>query len=767
MSRESDRRNEADRDAWSVRRRREQPLIRALHQSGAAPSWSLFDSLAAQEGIRAKHLVEFVAAFLSGTRAVSVLDPIVCAPALLGSIETARRRVGYVEQPELADAAAVISGSTVQWMAGKPTDLVRRSDERFEWLVCSPPLGPRVDGSIGADLPESIRSVLPRSDLGLSPVLLAANRIDHGLVVLVGEGSLQEGSHRSAWADYLGSLGWTLASIISVAGGLGPASTGFPTALCLFERTERADVFVARLTATTDIPTLVEAVVQRRPGRREELGCLIPPGTFNGWASFHAQSAFRRAMNASPLSLVPLSQIAENISTVEVAPNDKMVARPSNAIYFHTYPAGHQPVQTQPFGPKDGATRSVRSHEVVLDPEQASAGFLSAWLNGEVGRLSIKSRVRGSNVPSIRLSDIRDIEVPLPSIQQQHESVRLLTQMVDIEAQIETLRSRVVAQPWNFNGANNEFDRLLQGNTEADWIERLPFPLASIGRRYHADSDPGQKAERLLYFFEAWAEFTTTILLSVVSRHPTLWADNLPSLRGIAPHPFDKTANFGGWTTLGQTLAKALRPELQQRRDTDDLRALFGVSDRSFVEALLDKKVWKSLERARDLRNQRAHTPFTEDKQKERILAAANEVLNELHSFTPHCFEGVHLIQPGAGYKDGGERIYAHARRLIGSNSAFLERTLIANARVDLDAKDLAFVDSSSLVEDALVLLPLVRLRPSPPSDENTIVFYNAREREHFRYVSYHSAHDDHSETLDDPRLSDFLTDFFGSGNQP
>jgi hypothetical protein len=82
-------------------------------------------------------------------------------------------------------------------------------------------------------------------------------------------------------------------------------------------------------------------------------------------------------------------------------------------------------------------------------------------------------------------------------------------------------------QLWADPGAASEVEERLvadegQGGLE-NWIESLPFPLASIAYRYVADDALDAKIERLLHLFEATAEFGATLLLSAVHADTSLY----------------------------------------------------------------------------------------------------------------------------------------------------------------------------------------------------------------------------------------------------
>mgnify|MGYP000933582170 FL=1 len=70
----------------------------------------------------------------------------------------------------------------------------------------------------------------------------------------------------------------------------------------------------------------------------------------------------------------------------------------------------------------------------------------------------------------------------------------------------------------NDEGSRGEsFDNIIEEDI-GNWIETLPFPLASILYAYDAEGEDEKKIRYLLHFFEALSEFNVTILLSAISQ---------------------------------------------------------------------------------------------------------------------------------------------------------------------------------------------------------------------------------------------------------
>ena len=136
-------------------------------------------------------------------------------------------------------------------------------------------------------------------------------------------------------------------------------------------------------------------------------------------------------------------------------------------------------------------------------------------------------------------------------------------------------------------------------------------------------------------------------------------------------------------------------------------------------------------------------------------------LLGTLRDETNRTFARVELIQPGSSTRAHGIRRYERARHLTGPLTTFVECEVVTQAKVDLIGDGLCFVDRADTVEDALELIPLVRLMASPDTEQNAAFFFNKREGDGFKFVSYHFPGEAQA-PLDDLGLAVIVQDLLG-----
>jgi len=80
--------------------------------------------------------------------------------------------------------------------------------------------------------------------------------------------------------------------------------------------------------------------------------------------------------------------------------------------------------------------------------------YLSWFLNNPQTQRLIKDKARGTDIPSIRKTDIEDLEIPLPSIEKQRliaELSNLAKKETELRVQLTDLKKKIVEQKILFN----------------------------------------------------------------------------------------------------------------------------------------------------------------------------------------------------------------------------------------------------------------------------------------------------------------------------
>jgi hypothetical protein len=295
----------------------------------------------------------------------------------------------------------------------------------------------------------------------------------------------------------------------------------------------------------------------------------------------------------------------------------------------------------------------------------------------------------------------------------------------------------------------------------SQWVETLPFPLASILRHYDATDDEKEKYEHLLHFFEGFAQFWATILLSGFHQDSDMRDRGWEKVsRALAERHDMMRPTFGTWVKIVEALSGSLRKKVRQEEHQELFTRLFKSGDNQTLDLLTSNKlVQEVLLRANTLRNRKAHGGIISMKEAAQGHEAGRKLLNTVVEEFAQKWDGYRLILPLDSKYQSGLHDY-RIKLVTGSNQPF--KTSRQKFEEDLEHNELYFAARDS--RRALILLPMFRLPTPPGTNQLACYFYNGRESDHkVRWISYHF--DEQPEIvapLPEP-LADFLTRLTGS----
>ncbi len=666
---------------------------------------------------------DFFASLAAMRGATSVLDPFAVSPAVMAA-------VGNVPQPPRAlaltsSAATQAVGQKlapgVEWRVG-PLTAPLPLEERFDLVVCAPPIGFR------ADPPR------PRIQELAYAVLLDATELltESGVAAFLLPDAFLAGRQSAAVRDRLAARGLHVEAAISIEGGL--RGTEIATSVFVVSRrAPDAEVFVARVSPAISQEAVLKHLAERRNGPALELGWLYPMESYRGWQALSAEAELLRTL---PHPIRVLGDVAE-ISRYAPATDDP----PSNAVYLPEWPEGRASTLPPPESP------AFKGFVIKLNPEAALAAFVAEWMNQPLGQLGRRSWSSGATVQRIKLDDVGKLLIYCPEPAAQQEMLATYGGLRLIARDIQQRVARLWTGELSAADAANLVERLSHPGSDApedavatleQWIEALPYPLATIAYRYTAVNDTADKIARLQHLFEAFAEFLVAVLLSGIRRHPEVAEAALGKLRraGGKKSVLDRP-DYNSWVQMGRSLSKPLRQAADRPDAADVVSAMFGSISASFVTRSCNAELWDVIDKGRLVRNDRYHGGIEEGEWQRGKLARLEGVLRELRELTAGLFDDVEVVRPQRSEQDDdGLFVFDRAERLVGPNPRFRERQVESSS--PMKGKRLYFVPAEGVISNPLELLPLVTLRVPGEATADAVFFYNLRVEAGVRLVSYH-----------------------------
>ena len=266
-----------------------------------------------------------------------------------------------------------------------------------------------------------------------------------------------------------------------------------------------------------------------------------------------------------------------------------------------------------------------------------------------------------------------------------------------------------------------------------EWSRTLPFPLASILWLYLAQPKNNEKAvDHLLHFFEAFAIFQSTVLLSGFSNNELLFnniREKYPrEITSLDPH---KLITFGNWVHINRILAKEGQKMLSGSPDEkQQIRDLFKTQNSQILNMLFSEEITKILFQAFEIRNKTAHSGYHNEEMIQEKLETLRGLLTELKYCISTYWENYLLLLPGEmRYREG---MYLHKARLL-MHTSYPFREIDVDLVEAMDSDHLYLFDRNE--KKALKLLPLIKFYSHP---QLACYFYNKTDGKSVNLVSYH-----------------------------
>ena len=378
---------------------------------------------------------------------------------------------------------------------------------------------------------------------------------------------------------------------------------------------------------------------------------------------------------------------------------------------------------------------------------RADAAFLNGWLASPLGCESIMAAHRRlGGTRGIVRSDSRslmqlaaEIVVPFPVLAEQSRIAAEDAKLNRVESLVRRTRGEFWEEPTEGQEFASKFDELLDESPHK-WANDLPYPVAAALWTLHTKETVEAKHKQTFLFWEAYAAFSATMLLSALAVDASLRDAEMPGLKralndvGLSL----ERATLGTWSVVLQRLGAVFREMLTSKEVDQQERVLrtFGGVSRSSLSRLIAPGVVRLVSEANNKRNAwDGHAGAASQAELQGHLDHMNGLLDELRAEVGSAWRGLQLVRPGNASKQNGQ-IVQNAELLLGPSTPFrVTRLEVADM---LDGERLYLIAPSGDV--GLALQPFVIMQRSPASEKYTSYFYSRADGEGFRFVSYETA---------------------------
>lgn len=380
-------------------------------------------------------------------------------------------------------------------------------------------------------------------------------------------------------------------------------------------------------------------------------------------------------------------------------------------------------------------------YRVPINTARANPRFLAMLFNSPYGRELRSMAAQGTTIQRISIPSIKEISLPLPPLETQDQIARVGSDLSLLVSSFEEIKD-TLQRDWTALPEIGERVDSLKSVLDIEqqienWWRELPYPLATIYRRYQVSTDPKERLDRLLHFFEMAAVYLAAIGTSHVKALRHDWQEHFAKWF----HPADvagiERADFGFWTTL----AGASLKDLSRIASTPDLReSANDAAGPELVEVARSlgtlSKTSDILDTVRRYRNSwKGHGGHLKSSDAVRLDGELQQYVRDFYEATSKIFRRFVLVRPGLA--DVSDKGYTYQIDLLAGSDPAFERQNVELAH-PAKSHSLAFWMKGAGI--TCRALPFFRLGAPQEPQETSFYVFNRVENGGFRWISYQEA---------------------------
>jgi hypothetical protein len=678
-----------------------------------------------------KSLNAFISKLAALHPSLSVLDPTCGLGLLLGEVAAsvgAQLVHGLDINSDCCDVAQAMLGNKATILHGDALASPKGLQSTYDLIVANPPFGLKVRGT------PSLPYFGTPGDMGHTLAVWACSRLSTSgtAMVIVTPGFLWN-EHALKAREAIEKSGCRISALIHFPGGSFP-HTRIGTYLAVFERGEQQEVFIGEYADSPEHQkSLIANYKSRKAGKQPSFGRLSPLSGFKGFNAFDAQQRLKRLARATGWPQHAASSVI--LSSERLASSEETSEPVVNGLFLRLL---GQP--TAALDARDMPRSAV--HDCVrlrVDPKIVDARYLVHWFNqGVVGQTTLASVSQDGVLARIDMNSLMAANLYLPPLIQQRNAIQAVEHLNSVRAEAEELETALWSCTEETDVVVQRIRTINQEDRYEDWIETLPFPLASILWRHCAGGGATREQyEVLLHFFEATAAFVATIHLSAFMADDSLWSETAQGLSdSLAKQNLSlERATFGAWKLVVEYLSGRCKSLLSSPAGVETCKRVYGTTNPQQVAMICHADLLAALQRANSIRNTSSgHGGAIGQDEAQFIHDELVELVHKIRGVFGRSWLDYKLIQPIDGrYQDGIH--HYRAKRLMGTRSAPFE-VIGCESTLPLESDRLYLFDAIS--QKGILIRPFIRVMPSPEKKANACFIFSRCEQDGARFVSYH-----------------------------
>jgi hypothetical protein len=687
-----------------------------------------------------KDVAEFIAEIVSQFSPKKIIDP--CAN--LGCLALPLHKS---VKPECLDAYSLnveqkqiwdfLQGpKEINFRIGDGLVALSSEHSQFDAVVSFPPFGMRTNLSVELELDG--KKTIFKGEYAHLLILESCKHLSAGgLGVFIVSDSFLFASSAKRIKEAMAKLGFAMTIAIELPAGTFAPLTNISSHIVVIEKNEHDRVFTGRFSSSEESRKgLLENIKKRKKGSNQGEGLSVPRQSFRGFSSIDLTEQLERMAEIQEFVPKPFSSVVIELNTPGPAKDVNGFQHIENSVYLPQM--GSTPATTD----QADLPEKLKSYfQLIIDPKVADAEFIAGLLNTPFGKIWRDTLRTSVTIPRISVEHLRGSSIYLPRVGRklQTELVKFQNKLSFLRTQVNEFESRLWSKPSSVVSLKESVIKIYSNDRYEDWLETLPFPLASILWVCHIQEGSSKRRYEIkIQFFEALAEFLGVLHLSAYKSEPNVWESVQEDMNDALKNGGVslRMASFGTWVNLLGFFSKKSRSQLNlaDEEEKEAIYELYKTRNQNFLNKLFSRKIVSIVMEVNKIRNDwLGHTGIVSETDASRINEDLDRKIQEIRRIFGISWNDYQLWLPGNSKYSGASHEY-RAKKIMGTRTPFATESVCVIK--PMEDGHLYFKDPSEA--RGLKLLPLIKILPSPKTQENACYFYNRRGKNGIRFLSYY-----------------------------
>jgi hypothetical protein len=341
---------------------------------------------------------------------------------------------------------------------------ISSDEEKFDLIIGNLPLGmPKIEW-IDKDREINIKTRANWIDLFKSSFLL--NDSGYGIYIVE---PIQRSEEWLRFQEQLKKKEFFINAIFNTPQGILQPQTFLQLNLVIISRIDNPQLFIAELNDLESLETIINNFKDLFESGSLDTGVLINENDFRGFSQYK----IIREINALEIQYksykkYQLKEVALEIILGAVKNNFKN--RP-NSIYLPKI--GTSPVVSRL---KDLKIKQQNYFQIVLDEGIVKNEYLESFFKSALGKITLKTLMRGSIIPHINKRDLMEAYVSIPNFKEQEILIATAKKLAHLREKVDIFDKEIALNPKSAQSIQDKLNNMLSALdelTEADKIRAI------------------------------------------------------------------------------------------------------------------------------------------------------------------------------------------------------------------------------------------------------------------------------------------------------